>query len=96
MRWARKTDASQQAIIDGLRKLGVKVWVIEEPCDLLTLYWSSKYQTFLWQPLECKTPTKTGKRRKRTDQAEQDEFIAGTGTPVVLSLDEAIAALKIL
>ena len=73
----------------------MKVWT-KLPCDLLTLYWSSKYQTFLWQPLEAKTPNKAGKRVKRYDQAEQDEFIASTGTPVVLSLDEAVAALKLL
>jgi len=75
--------------------MGVKVWT-KLPSDLLTLYWSSKYQTFLWQPIECKTPTKSGRRRKRKDQAEQDEFLSSTGTPVVLSLTDAIEALKLL
>ncbi|HUD12004.1 MAG TPA: hypothetical protein VMS08_06340 [Candidatus Saccharimonadia bacterium] len=94
MRRAAKVDASQADIVDGLREVGVKVWVIGWPCDLLCLYWSGKYQTFLWQTLESKSPTKTGKRRKRTDQAKQDEFLASTGTPVVLSLNDALLALK--
>jgi len=94
MAYARKVDSSQQDIVDGLRKMGVRVWIIGWPCDLLLLYWSNLHQTFRLGTMECKTPTKTGKRRKRKDQADQDLFLEDTETPVVLSLDEAIAWLR--
>lgn len=86
----RRVDQTQRAIANGLRSLGIKVWEIEEPCDLLVYYWSNQRQRFCFQTLECKTPTKTGKQGKRKDQAKQEQFLADTGTPVVLSLDAAV------
>lgn len=93
MRWAAKVDQSQTDIVDGLRKLGCKVYVIREPCDLLVRYYDPRLIRWMWQTLECKTPTKTGKRRKRTDQDAQEAFLADTQTPVVLNLSQAIEAL---
>jgi len=89
-----RADHSAGSIVEGLREVGYKVWIIGEPCDLLVRFWSKKAQRFLWQPLECKTPTSTGKRRKRNDQLKQEEFLADTQTPVVLTLDAALLWLE--
>lgn len=93
-RYARKVDLSQKAIVEGLRALHYRVYLIGEPCDLLVYGWSNKRQCFRWQTLELKTPTKTGKRRKRTDQIDQQRFLEDTRTPVVLTLEDAIRALE--
>jgi hypothetical protein len=86
-RYAKKRDTSEPEIVQALEKAGYHVWR-ELPVDLL-----------VWRPdmgfalLENKTPTKTGKRRKRTDQKAQDEFVKLTGTPVVLTPEDALRAL---
>lgn len=86
-RYARERDLSEPDIVKALRKAGFHVWR-ELPVDLL-----------VYRPdvgirlLENKTPTKTGKRRRRTDQEAQEEFIRLTGTPVVLTPEEALRAL---
>ena len=90
MRYAVRKDGSQSEIVHALRGAGVKVWVLHEPCDLLTFFRGR------WLPLECKTPTPTGKRRKRMDQAEQDAFLAETGCPVVLGVDDALRAVGVI
>lgn len=82
-----KRDVSEPAIVDALRKAGFQVYT-QLPCDLLV--WRPDKG---WHTLENKTPTKTGKRRRRTDQGSQDAFIALTGTPVVLTPEEALRAL---
>jgi hypothetical protein len=85
--YARQRDHSEPKIVEALEKAGFHVWR-ELPVDLL-----------VWRPdigfrcLENKTPTKTGKRRKRRDQQAQDEFVALTGTPVALTPMEALKAL---
>jgi hypothetical protein len=81
-RYAKKVDATQKAIVEALRAIGVKVWIISEPCDLLTLYRNR------WLPIECK-PVK----RKRNDQEKQTEFLTDTGTPVCRTPMAAIAAV---
>ncbi len=85
-RWDARRDLAEPAIVNALEAAGVRVWR-ELPCDLLTHYRGR------WLPLEVKTPTGTGKRRKRSDQAEQDEFIATTGTPVVMTPEQALAVV---
>jgi len=92
---ARKTDATQTYIVDGLREAHIKVWVIQEPCDLLCRFWCNRHQFFCWQTLECKPLIgKKPKARIRTDQPEQNQFLADTQTPVVTSVSEALAALN--
>ncbi len=95
MRYARKVDSTQADIVRDLRAGGIKVWVIEEPCDLLCRYWSNTQRRFLWQPLECKplTGKRNPKARIRKDQPEQTAFLKENDVPVVTSFDEALRAL---
>jgi hypothetical protein len=44
-------------------------------------------------PLECKTPQKNGKARKRNDQPEQAEVITRTRIPIVTTPIEALRAV---
>lgn len=71
--------------MEALRKVGIKVWVIGKPCDLLTLYAGR------WLPLEVKSDTSSA--RTRRDQASQKEFLSSTGVSVVKTPQEAIAAI---
>lgn len=96
-RYARKADTSQQPIVDTLREAGVQVWVIGWPVDLLVRYWSNELRRYVWQPLECKSPYgKEGKQRVRKDQLDQAEFIRETGTPIVLTGEQALRALGVI
>jgi hypothetical protein len=88
MRYALRKDESQDAIVKAIRAAGWLCFVMHEPCDLLA--WKEGKG---WRVLECKTPTKTGKRRKRVDQKVQDQFLALTKTPVVMTPFEALLAL---
>lgn len=88
MRYGLRKDESQDAIVKAIRAAGWLCFVLHEPCDLLC--WKEARG---WRTLECKTPTKTGKRRKRMDQKTQNEFLALTKTPVVLTPFEALLAL---
>ena len=90
-RWNAKTDTVQSSIVEGLEKLGVRVWVIRLPCDLLCWFRG------VWQPLEVKTPygKKQPKARMDKRQKAQLDFLRETQTPVVTSLDEALTALGI-
>ena len=95
MRLASRKDTVQSSIVKGLRKCGFRVEVLGRPVDLMvckTVYLLP--HATCWRLLEVKTPTQTGKRRKRKDQQEQDRFITETGTPIVTSLEEALEALK--
>lgn len=87
MRFALKVDSTQKSIVSGLREAGFKVWLIGEPCDLLT-YYPAKQR---WRPLECK-PTDLH-NRNRKDQESQAEFLASYAVPVVRTVGEAITAL---
>jgi hypothetical protein len=84
-RYAKKVDATQKEIVDALRAAGVFVVVIGQPVDLLC------YHAGRFMPLECK-PTDPH-NRNRKDQERQKEFIRVTGTPVVRTPEEAIAAV---
>ena len=81
-RYAKKVDATQSVIVAALRAIGVKVWIISEPCDLLTFYRKR------WLPIECKP-----EKRKRNDQVKQTEFLTETGTPICRTPEAAIAAV---
>ena len=111
MRRAARTDASQQAIVDALRKAGCRVAIIREPVDLAVTHrnWAvpiwpvprhigtpPSRVILNWRLLEVKTPLKRGKPRKRKDQAAQDAFLAETGTPVVTTPEEALKALGLI
>lgn len=98
MRRAAKVDTAQQSIVDGLRANGYRVEIIGRPVDLLVGKYSSTFgcPIYRWTPMEVKTLTKNGKRRVRRDQEAQDTFIRETGTPVVMSLEQALRALESL
>jgi hypothetical protein len=78
-----RPDGTQAEIVQRLRQACVTVWVIGEPCDLLTYYRGR------WLPLECKPK----KPRKRTDQADQERFLIDYAVPVVRTFEEAYAAV---
>jgi hypothetical protein len=86
--YAKRKDVSQSAIVDAIRAAGWLCFIQHEPCDLFC--WKDGKG---WRALECKTPTKTGKRRKRADQEVQSQFLELTKTPVVLTPFEALLAL---
>jgi len=86
-RWSTRKDSVQNDIVAALETAGCEVWVIEKPVDLLTLFRGR------WIPLECKTPQKNGKARKRTDQEEQTEVIERARIPVVTTPMEALRAV---
>jgi len=96
-RYAKKVDSTQAAIKAELERAGVEVHVIGDPCDLLCWFWCKKHGKHCWQTLECKPVTgkRQPKARIRTDQPEQNEFLARTKTPVVTSGTEALLALSI-
>ncbi len=82
VRRIHRADNTQADIVDGLRRVGVRVFVIGRPVDLLTLHRGK------WLPIECKS-----QKRLRADQAEQNELVAECGIPRVTSLDEALRAV---
>lgn len=88
MRYALRKDESQEAIVKAIRAAGWLCFVLHEPCDLLC--WKLGKG---WRVLEVKTPTKTGKQRKRKDQRLQAQFLEMTKTPVVMTPFEALLAL---
>lgn len=85
-----KRDESETEIVQALLRAGFAVWR-DLPADLLVWRPDKGFQV-----LECKTPTKTGRRRRRKDQKGQDDFVALTSTPVVLTAEEALRALGAL
>jgi hypothetical protein len=86
-RYARKVDASQGQIVAALRKAGISVWIIGEPCDLLTY----NPRTQLWKPLEVKPTDLHNAHRK--DQGRQREFMATYAVPIVKTAQEALKAV---
>ena len=103
MRRAARKDEAQDEIVEGLRAAGYRVEIIGRPVDLLCgKAWSygnkdgsrTYVERFRWELIEVKTMTAAGKRRVRGDQEAQDAFIRETGTPVVMSLEQALKALE--
>ena len=82
-----RPDATQTEIVAKLRQACISVWIIGEPCDLLTYY----AQKDRWRPLEVK-PTDP-KNRNRKDQGKQREFVSTYAIPIVRTFDEAYAAI---
>lgn len=95
-RWAARVDTTQAAIVKGLRDMGVKVWLIREPCDLLAYFWCNRHHDFCWQTIECKTPygKKHPKYKPDGRQEVQRRFLEDTRTPIALTLEGAIAELN--
>jgi hypothetical protein len=89
-RWATRTDTTQAAIVEAIRKAGWKVWVIKLPVDLLCWHPGAD----VWQPLECKTPTKSGKAKLDKRQEEQNRFCDETFTPRVTTPEQAVEFLN--
>ena len=88
-RWATRTDKTQAICIEAARSIGWHVWQIRRPVDLLCWHPSG-----IWQPLECKTPSKSGAVRIRKEQAAQNAFCSLTFTPRVSSAEETIDFLQ--
>ena len=86
-RWSTRKDTAQREIVEALEAVNCEVWVIERPCDLLTLFRGR------WLPLECKTPQSNGKPRKRNDQPEQTALIERTRISIVTTPLEALRAI---
>lgn len=80
-------DLSEPDIRDALEKAGFEVWDYL-PTDLLTWRPDKGFQL-----LECKTPTVTGKRRSRKDQAAQTAFLVRASVPVALTPEMALKML---
>lgn len=92
-RYAKKRDSAEPAIIQALESIGVHVWRLDEPCDLLL--WRPEWGAGKFRMLEVKTGR--GKRltvaRDKRQQAQQN-FIASTGTPIVRTPLEALKAIE--
>ena len=89
LRYAKRKDKSQDAIVAALRDAGWRVWIIGWPCDLLCYKQGRGLRT-----IECKTGQgKAGKARVRNDQAEQNVFCELTETPRVTCAEEALMAV---
>lgn len=82
-RFAKRKDSSQEAIVKALRGAGVKVWILDTPCDLLT-FWAG-----LWKPLEVKS-----EKGKLT--TEQQGMVDECGLEVVRNELEALRAVGVL
>ncbi len=91
LRYAKRRDHSEPEIRKALEKAGFVVFD-HLPVDLLCFRPDQCRDGFV-RLLEIKTPTKTGKRRKRKDQEAQDAFVKLTGTPIALTAEDALRAL---
>lgn len=89
MRRAARVDVNQSEVVLGLRAAGILVFIIKEPCDILT-YQPAKD---VWKPLEIKKP---GFVRPRKDQEKQNRFLRDTKTPIVRNALEALQALGLM
>lgn len=91
-RYAKRTDVTQERIVKALRDAGCQVYLIGQPCDLLVRYWSNVFRLFMWQTMECKTPYGKKDPKARVDKRQEDQalFLQQTGTPIVLTPDQAL------
>jgi hypothetical protein len=85
-----KRDEAEPDVVKALKKAG---WDVHRdlPIDLLCL--KREGNLVKVRLLEVKTPTKTGKRRKRKDQEEQEAFCKAYDVPCVLTPFEALLAV---
>lgn len=86
MRRAARVDATQQAIIEALRKCGFQVEFIGKPLDLLV---ANRHRTFL---LECKSPRPDKQGGEHGLTEEQTKFLARWPGEwhVVKTIDQAL------
>lgn len=82
-RYNPKRDAAEQAIVDALEKVGVHVWRLDTPADLLCWRLGKFYV------LEVKDP----RARKDKRQVDQIEFLELTRAPVVRTPEQALRAV---
>lgn len=86
-----RKDLSEPGIVSALEQAGFTVWD-SLPCDLLVWRIDKGFRL-----LEAKSPYgKEGKQRKRNDQNSQVEFLQMTGTPVVLTPEQALRAVGVI
>lgn len=83
-RYAKRQDATQPAIVKGLRAMGYQVEIVGKPCDLLI----RNPRTEKLDLLEVDGITKNRKR----DQKQLD-FLRDWQVPLVKTLDDALKAL---
>ena len=91
-RWSKRVDTVQPAIVKELRQLGIEVIVISKPVDLLCRLY--QWVQNRWALIELKTPTKSGKIRKRKDQFTQDEFKLNHNVPSFTTTEQVLEYLK--
>lgn len=84
-RYATRKDANQGAIIKALEDVGIHVWVLDSPVDLLL--WWPRWGPGNFRLLEVKC--QKGKLRN----GAQRTFVETTGTPVVRTPLEALKAV---
>ena len=90
-----RPDSAQGPIVSALRSAGISVWIIGEPCDLLTYYAPLKR----WRPLEVKPAPEPGVKvktraiRHRNDQEGQKAFVTTYAVPIVRTPQEALQAV---
>jgi hypothetical protein len=97
-RSAAKVDSAQKSIVQALRNMGIEVWAIRQPCDLLLRFWCESHHGHCWQTMEVKTPYGKKSPRPRLDsrQKKQQDFLDRTYTPVVVSFEDAMRKLNTL
>lgn len=89
MRFARRTDANQPAIVEALRAAGAVVKVVHQPYDLQV--WAPNGKTIY---IEIKNP-KTGYGRKGLN-AKQEQEAQGLPVALVDSVEAALRAYRVL
>ena len=86
MRYAARKDENQDEITDALRKSGLRVQIIREPCDLAVCA-DNRLHVYV----EVKNP----QQKRRTQRLTEREMAFYTGWPgdyiVVRTTDEALA-----
>ena len=94
-RYAARRDKNQPEIVEALEAIGVYVWTIELPVDLLCLC----MQTKRWFFVEVKNPEHgrpTAKQHKRSEiQQKFFEVSEGALRTVVQTVDDAISYVQI-
>lgn len=88
MRWAAKSDANSQEIVDALREAGAVVWHIKWPFDVLAGY---RGQTIC---IEIKNPK--GKNRHTDDQKKFMSTWTGGPVATVRDVEGALRVLRVV
>ena len=88
MRYARRTDANQTAIVEALRAAGATVKIIHQPFDLQV--WHGEKSIYF----EIKNPcTQYGRKGLNEKQLEESK---GMPVSMVDSVDAALRAYRVL